>query len=83
MYRWMLGIGATQYFISSLPIPETNKRLYVYDQKLPGLAISVTHNGTKNLIVYKKINDKPQRVKQGNFPDLTIEQARKEATSIK
>lgn len=75
-------VNFTKHFISSLPTPETNKRLYVYDQKLPGLAISVTHNGTKSFIVYKKINGKPQRVKLGRFPDLTIEQARKEGQMI-
>lgn len=72
-------VNFTKQLINNLPIPAHNKRLYVYDQKIPGLAITVTHNGTKSFIVYKKINGKPQRIKLGRFPDLTVEQARKEA----
>ena len=75
-------LNFTKQLINNLPIPANNKRLYIYDQKIPGLGITVTHNGTKSFIVYKKIKGKPQRVKLSCFPDLSVEQARKEAQMI-
>ena len=72
----------TKQFILNLATPETNSRVYIYDERTPGLALAMTRSGVKTFIVYKKVHGRPQRVKVGRFPDLTIEQARREAQRI-
>ncbi len=54
-----------------------------YDTKEKGLILLVSNGGSKTFYLYKKINGKPERVKLGNFPDISIEQARKLALSNK
>lgn len=74
-------VNFTKTYIQELS-PVESKRLYVYDEKVPGLVLSVTPNGCKSFLVYKKVQGKPQRITLGRFPNLTIEQARKEAQKI-
>jgi integrase len=57
----------------------SNKRQYFYDSKVNGLCMSVTPNGTKSFLVYRKLKGKPVRVTLGRFPDMTVDQARKQA----
>jgi hypothetical protein len=72
-------INFTINSLSKLPIPD-NKRDYYYDTKLNALGISVFPSSTKTFFVYKRVNGKPDRIKLGRFPDMSIEQARKAAT---
>jgi integrase len=51
----------------------------VYDAKTPGLLVRVTDKGVKSFTVYRRINGRPQRVKLGRYPDMSIEQARNSA----
>ena len=78
----MVNISLTKKFISSVPLPDQGKRLYYRDSVVPELELMVTSAGTKVFNVNKRINDKPTRVKLGKFPDITIEQARKEARRV-
>jgi integrase len=48
-----------------------------------GLILIVSHGGAKTFYLYMKINGVPKRIKIGAFPDLSIEQARKQAQSLK
>lgn len=68
--------------IDSLPIPEKGKRNYYNDEKVPHLQLMVTDKGTKSFKVYKRINGTPNRVTLGKYPQMTPEQARKEATLV-
>ena len=52
-------------------------RMYVYDAATPGLAVCVTATGKKNFYLYRRIEGKPERVKLGTFPGMSLEQARK------
>jgi Arm domain-containing DNA-binding protein/integrase-like protein len=72
----------TKKSLDALPLPKSGKRLYVYDTKVRGLELMVTEQGTKSFKVYRKLNDKPVRVTLGRYPQLTIENARKEAQKI-
>jgi len=41
--------------------------------------LMVTGNGYKTFYVYKKVQGRPERIKVGRFPDLSVEQARNRA----
>ena len=68
--------------LDALPLPEKGKRLYVYDTKVRGLELMITDQGTKSFKVYRKFNNKPIRVTLGKYPEMTIENARREAQKI-
>lgn len=75
-------INFTKKILETLSIPEKGKRIYYYDLKVRGLGISITGNGNKTFIVYRKINGKPERITIGRFPDLSIENVRQQAETI-
>lgn len=68
--------------LDSLKLPDKNKRHYFYDTKIKGLELMVTEQGTKSFKVYRKFNGKPVRVTLGKYPEMTIENARKEAHRV-
>ncbi len=65
-------------------LPEASGTNYdtYHDTAVKGLKLIVTNNDVKTFYVYKKVNGKPERIKIGRFPDLTIEQARNQAQVI-
>ncbi len=63
------------------PAP-AGKRSYVNDAEVPGLQVAVTPRGTRTFCVYRRILGKPTRVRLGDYPAMTIEQARKRARSV-
>ncbi len=67
--------------VAALPAPETG-RTYVYDRKVPGLAVCVTASGTRTFYMYRSLNGRPKRVRIGRFPDLSVEQARRRAHEL-
>ncbi|MFN8343974.1 MAG: tyrosine-type recombinase/integrase [Spirosomataceae bacterium] len=70
----------TKEFLFNLPLQ--SKRYHVSDTKLPGLRLAVYPSGVKTFLLCRKINRVTERIKIGRFPDLTIEQARKEAQRL-
>jgi integrase len=56
--------------------PRAGKRLWVYDEKVPGLALQITPSGTRAFYRYGRIAGRPNRVKLGGYPEISIEQAR-------
>ena len=75
-------LNFTKRVIETLPLPDVGKRSYYYDTKVRGLGVSITNKGTKTFIVYKKVHGKPERIKLGHFPDISIENARTLAMEI-
>lgn len=61
--------------IKKLPIPTDGKRVYYYDNKVPGLGIMIFPTGTKTFFLYKRGDGKPDKIKLGRFPDMHPEQA--------
>jgi integrase len=60
---------------SSCPVDK--ERIWIYDTRQPGLGMMITGSGAKAFYVYRKVLGRPQRVRLGAFPDITIEQARR------
>lgn len=60
--------------------PETKKGgvydIY-YDEKEKGLTLLVSNGGANTFYLYNDIHGKPERIKLGSFPEISIEQARK------
>lgn len=72
----------TKAIIDALPAADAGKRYFVYDAKTRGLAVRVTDKGAKSFYIYRWAAGKPQQIKIGPYPDLTIEQARKRADEL-
>jgi len=75
-------INFTKRAIDSLSLPPNGKRLYIYDTKVQGLELMVTHQGAKSFKVYRKLVTKPIRVTLGKYPQMTVEEARTKAREI-
>ena len=73
-------INLTRATIGNLR-PPADERVYWWDTKQPGLAVCITAAGQRTFYVYRKINGQPKRFKLGRFPDLSVEQARKQAAA--
>ncbi|HUT90023.1 MAG TPA: site-specific integrase [Thermoguttaceae bacterium] len=67
--------------LAALPAPDEG-RAYVYDAKVPGLALCVTSTGTKTFYIYRRIQGRPERIRLGKFPDVTVENARTIARAV-
>lgn len=76
-----LNINFTKKAITNLPLP-TNGRTTYHDRTKRGLKLLVRPSGTKTFFLYRKIQGKPERIMIGRFPELTIEQARKEVDKL-
>lgn len=66
--------------IANLPLPEKGYGVY-HDTVVKGLVL-IVYTNSKTFHVYKFVDGKPIKPKLGNFPDMTVEQARKEALQM-
>lgn len=57
--------------------PPTSGRKFYYDDRVRGLAVRVTDNGSKAYYLYKKINRKPVKYHLGKVGEISVEDARK------
>lgn len=71
----------TQAALGKLPTPEKG-RTYYRDIKMPGLTLCVWDSGVKSFELYKRMGGQPTRLKIGRFPEVTVENARKEAARL-
>ena len=62
---------------------ESKKWVYLPDPQTPGLRLGVGPNGHKTFYLYKRIRGRPERLKIGAFPDLSIAYARTQAWALK
>ena len=76
-------LSFTKLALEGLPLPMPGQRIVYHDasKQAVGLQLRVT-NTTKTFFVQKRINGVPQRITLGRFPEVTIEQARKQAAKI-
>lgn len=58
------------------------KRATYFDERYPGLALVVYPSGLKVFIFYRRIAGRPERVRLGDFPTTTVEQARTKAQEL-
>ena len=75
-------LNFTKQSLASLPAPKTG-RDYFQDSKEKGLALYITSNGVITFFVRKRINGRDARIVLGRFPDLSVENARKQALTVK
>jgi hypothetical protein len=59
--------------------PPTTGQHFLRDALLKGFAVRVTSTGAKTFVLEKRIDGRTRRLTLGRYPDLTVEQARKEA----
>ncbi|MBY0498509.1 MAG: integrase family protein [Nitrosomonas sp.] len=71
----------TKSYVDRLSTPETGQA-FVRDSELKGFAVRVTSSGAKSFILEKRIDGKVKRLTLGRYPELTVEQARKEAHKL-
>ncbi|MGE5609997.1 MAG: tyrosine-type recombinase/integrase [Bacillota bacterium] len=74
-------VAFTVAILNALKPPATD-RVWLYDAKVPALAFMVTDKGNRSFYLYKRVNGRPQRIRLGGFPDITIDQARRMATKL-
>lgn len=73
--------------VDKLPCPiissasKTNQKRY-YDDFIKGFGVRVTSSGAKAFFLEKLIHGKLRRITLGRYPELTVEQARKEAQKL-
>src|SRR5262249_5435024 len=58
------------------------KRAYFYDTQVRGLALAVDPTGRKTFLLYRKVKGRPERVKIGAYPEMSIEGARTQAQGM-
>lgn len=78
----MARLNFTKTALLALPPPEAGKRMAVYDEKVPKLAMRITPAGSRTFYVVKRAGASIAWVKLGIFPEMTVEQARAEAQKI-
>lgn len=71
----------TKSYVDRLSTPETGQA-FIRDTELKGFAVRVTSSGAKSFILEKRIDGKVKRLTLGRYPELTVEQARKEAHKL-
>ena len=68
--------------LDDLPVPAKGRRAYTYDTLTPSLCLCVTHKGTRIFYLYRRCAAGPVRHRIGRYPDVSIEQARREAREL-
>lgn len=63
--------------------PPQAGRVYVHDTRSRGLCLALTAAGSKVFYFYVKVDGRPERVRIGVWPDVTIEQARRRAAELR
>jgi len=73
-------IKFTKQEIEKLPPPSKGSVVY-HDTVVKGLVL-IVYTNSKTFHIYKFVGGKPIKPKLGSFPDMTVEQARKEAQQM-
>ncbi len=71
----------TKSYVDKLSTPQTGQA-FIRDTELKGFAVRVTSSGAKSFILEKRIDGKVKRLTLGRYPEITVEQARKEAHKL-
>lgn len=73
----------TKANLDALPVPASGQRVVYHDAKAKGLQVRVTSTGVKTFSVRRRIKGgEVERVTLGRYPEMTIEQARRQAAEI-
>jgi integrase len=76
-------INFTKAAIDGLPLPNKGQRAAYLDSKTNGLQLRVTSTGVKTFSLHRRVKaGSLERVTLGRYPDMTVENARKEAARL-
>lgn len=76
-------VNFTKALLSEAKPSSVKERLVLWDEKIPGLQCRISHTGNATFSVLKRIKGyAAERITLGKFPQMTVEQARAEATKI-
>ncbi|WP_292993183.1 integrase family protein [Nitrosomonas sp.] len=76
-----LPLKITKSYVDRLDAPASGQA-FARDAELKGFAVRITASGAKSFILEKRIYGKVKRLTLGRYPELTVEQARKEAHKL-
>jgi integrase len=76
-------LNFTKAALQKAPSAPKGGKDYYYDEKEKGLVLAVTPAGTKTFYLYKRVDNRPERILLGRFPDISVENARKAALNAK
>ncbi|MES2215589.1 MAG: tyrosine-type recombinase/integrase [Pseudomonadota bacterium] len=76
------ALNFTKDNLLKIESPKTGREVY-RDTKERGLILIVSYGGSKIFYLYKLIDCRPQRIKIGSFPDLSVTEAREKALELK
>jgi integrase len=69
--------------LEALPCPESGERIIYHDTHKNAAGLQLRHTSTaKTFFIQRRIDGKPERVTIGKFPDVSIENARKESARL-
>lgn len=77
-----MKVNFTKQFLIKCKVP-TKGRTYFHDTQEKGLSAYLTSNGIITFFVRKRVNGKDERIHLGHFPEMSIENARKQALTVK
>ena len=75
-------LNFTKRALEDLRVPRDEDRLIVFDTQTAGLGFVVFASGVRSFFHRRRVRGVAERTTLGRFPDLTIEQARGEASSL-
>lgn len=77
-------INFTKAALEAIAPPAANYDFYFDTNKAAprGFGLWVTKAGSKTFALYRKVNGRPERIRIGHFPDISIEAARKKAETF-
>lgn len=73
-------VKLTKLRVDGALCPETGQ-IFIRDSELKGFGLRVTR-GCKSFVVEKRVDKKVRRITLGHYPEITVEQARKEAHKL-
>jgi integrase len=69
--------------LEALGVPKPGARIVYHDTHKNAAGLQLRHSGnTKTFFIQKRVDGRPERVTIGKFPDMSIENARKEAARL-
>jgi len=71
----------TKTRLEKLLLPDSGRETY-HDTLVPGLILRVSASGSKAFAWYRKVKGRPMRLTIGSFPQVTVEQARRQCQAL-
>lgn len=76
-----IPVRITKSVVDRLNAPVVGQT-FTRDSELKGFAVRITTSGAKSFVLEKRIDGKVKRLTLGRYPELTVEQARREAHKL-